>query len=198
MNAEFKFNANEFSKMLGISPSALRKRRLSGKMEGLYLKQGKDFFYKSFPMRRPNYDSFTPGSSRLIRGQSSMHHDPSRTKLAPRTNRRRNVAYDETNYGATRGGNKLQLTNDLRQLTRIKGMLKQSELSEITDDLVVAVKEKLKQKKLQRQKDLMVMYSKPYTHRIPIEPKMTGTWFNHYTGRYENYDAPKKKYKYYD
>ena len=77
-------------------------------------------------------------------------------------------------------------------------MLKQSELSEITDDLVVAVKEKLKRKKLQRQKDLMVMYSKPYTHTIPIEPKMTGTLFNHHTGRYENYDAPKKKYKYYD
>lgn len=198
MNTDFKFNANEFSKMLGISPSALRKRRLSGKMEGLYLKQGKDFFYKSSPKRRPNNDPFTPGSSRLSRGQSSMLQDPSRTKLPPRNNRRRNVAYDETNYGATRGGNRLQLTNDLRQLTRIKGMLKQSELSEITDDLVVAVKEQLKQKKLQRQKDLMIMYSKPYTHTIPIEPKMTGTWFNHHTGRYENYDAPKKKYKYYD
>ena len=129
MNTDFKFNANEFSRMLGISTSALRKRRLSGKMEGLYLKQGKDFFYKSFLKRRPNNDPFTPGTSRLVRGQSSRFQDSRLPKHAPRFNRRRNVAYDETNYGATRGGNRLQLTNDLRQLTRIKGMLKQSELS---------------------------------------------------------------------
>ena len=45
MDLKYKFNANEFAKLNGITPSALRKRRLSGKLEGQYIKKGSDYFY---------------------------------------------------------------------------------------------------------------------------------------------------------
>ena len=42
MDLKYKFNANEFAKLNGITPSALRKRRLSGKLEGQYIKKGSE------------------------------------------------------------------------------------------------------------------------------------------------------------
>ena len=43
MDLKYKFNFKEYSAMLGISPSALRKRRLAGKLEGQYIKKGSDY-----------------------------------------------------------------------------------------------------------------------------------------------------------
>ena len=39
MDLKYKFNAKEYATLNGISASALRKRRLSGKLEGQYIKK---------------------------------------------------------------------------------------------------------------------------------------------------------------
>ena len=38
MDLKYKFNAKEYATLNGITPSALRKRRLSGKLDGQYIK----------------------------------------------------------------------------------------------------------------------------------------------------------------
>ena len=43
---EFKFNAPEYAKLLGISTSAIRKRRLSGKLDGQFEKRNSEYFSK--------------------------------------------------------------------------------------------------------------------------------------------------------
>ena len=46
MDKEFKFSATEFAHMMRISPSALRKRRLTGKLDGQFKKVDNNYFYK--------------------------------------------------------------------------------------------------------------------------------------------------------
>ena len=43
MDKEFKFSATEFAHMMRISPSALRKRRLTGKLDGQFKKVDNTF-----------------------------------------------------------------------------------------------------------------------------------------------------------
>lgn len=57
---EFKFNASEYAKLLGISTSAIRKRRLSGKLDGQFEKRNSEYFYKTPPKDRPNKGAVTP------------------------------------------------------------------------------------------------------------------------------------------
>ena len=97
MDLKYKFNANEFAKLNGITPSALRKRRLSGKLEGQYIKKGSDYFYTPSLGHRPNNDQFTLNNSR--------------SKV-----RRRNVDATNTNYHKVRNGHQFKLTNDLENL----------------------------------------------------------------------------------
>ena len=59
MDLKFKFNANEFAKINSITTSALRKRRLSGKLEGQYIKKNGKYFYSNEETARPNKDEFT-------------------------------------------------------------------------------------------------------------------------------------------
>ena len=47
MDLKYKFSAKEYSTLCGITPSALRKRRLSGKLEGQFIKKGSEYFYSS-------------------------------------------------------------------------------------------------------------------------------------------------------
>ena len=109
MDLKFKFNANEFAKLNGITPSALRKRRLSGKLEGQYIKKGSDYFYTPSLGHRPNNDEFTLNNSRS-------------------KPRRRNVSGSDTRYHKVRNGHQFKLTNDLRQLARINKRLDIEEL----------------------------------------------------------------------
>ena len=52
----YKFNSAEYAQLLGITASALRKRRLSGKLEGLYKVLDGKYMYAA---PRPNKQSFT-------------------------------------------------------------------------------------------------------------------------------------------
>jgi len=52
----YKFNSAEYAQLLGITASALRKRRLSGKLEGLYKVIDGQYMYAA---PRPNKVSFT-------------------------------------------------------------------------------------------------------------------------------------------
>ena len=64
MDLKYKFSAKEYSTLCGITPSALRKRRLSGKLEGQFIKKGSEYFYSSQETHRPNKDKFTVNVSR--------------------------------------------------------------------------------------------------------------------------------------
>ena len=139
MDLKFKFNANEFAKLNGITPSALRKRRLSGKLEGQYIKKGSDYFYTPSLGHRPNNDQFTLNNSR--------------SKV-----RRRNVDATNTNYHKVRNGHQFKLTNDLRQLARINKRLNEEQIAEITDDIFEIAKQRrrdrIKKQEAQQSKNL--------------------------------------------
>ena len=90
MNEKFKFNALEYSKMLGITLSALRKRRLAGKLTGQYILEKNKYMY---------------ASPRPLHGEGTGKCSLSRK-------RRRSVPRHLTRYPSS----KFQLTNDLRQL----------------------------------------------------------------------------------
>jgi len=134
MDLKFKFNAKEYSLMQGITPSALRKRRLAGKLEGQYIKKGSEFFYASPEVDGPNKELFTPKHSR-----------------------RRNVPRSEVRYHRARNGQHLQRTNDLRQLARINRVLNEDQIAEITDDIF----EVAKQRRAQRVRQQIQQDSKP-------------------------------------
>ena len=134
MDMKYKFNAGEYSKMLGITPSALRKRRLSGKLEGQFIKKGSEYFYSSQETHRPNKDKFTVNVSR------SKH-------------RRRNVPDSCTNYHKARNGHQLKALNDLRQLTRINKSLNESQIAEITDDIIEVAKQRRRERIAQQEQE---------------------------------------------
>ena len=97
MDLKYKFNAREYSAIVGITPSALRKRRLSGKLNGSFIKKGSEFFYASPAIDGPNKDTFTPINSRSKQ-------------------RRRHVPRSEVQYHRARNGHQLQQANDIKQL----------------------------------------------------------------------------------
>jgi len=134
MTNEFKFNASEYAKMLGITTSAVRKRRLQGKLEGEYVKKDSEYFYKSPRGDRPNKDKFT------------VH--VSRSKI-----RRRNVPEASTMYHKARNGHQLKALNDLRQLTRIKKSLNESQIAEITDDIIEVAKQRRRERLAQQEQE---------------------------------------------
>ena len=123
MDLKFKFNAKEYASLNGISASALRKRRLSGKLDGQYIKKDSKYFYSTSAGDRPNKDEFT------VRG--------SRSKL-----KRRNVHGSRTRYHKARNGHQLKLANDIKQLARINRRLSEEQIAEITDDIFEAAKQR--------------------------------------------------------
>ncbi len=199
---EFKFNASEYAKMLGISTSAIRKRRLSGKLDGQFEKRNSEYFYKTPPKDRPNKGAVTPYNfKQFTSGDRSSMYRPKKypSYYSRSTNRSRNVPYDETKYGNAPNGHQLQLTNDMRQKMRIDQKLKASDLEWLTDDLVLEVKrrqararaDKIKQWNEETRK-MNAMNSG--LERLKYDPPMTGRWYNHSTGKMEDYDPPKKDY----
>ena len=107
----YKFNSAEYAQLLGITASALRKRRLSGKLEGLYKVLDGKYMYAA---PRPNKVSFT--------GKK----------------RRRNVPRHLTRYTSSA----MAAANDLKQLARIKRLLTENEVQEITPDIIEVAKER--------------------------------------------------------
>ena len=201
---KFKLTASEYAKILGITTSAVRKKRLAGKLEGQYVQKDSKYFYAPPGKSRPNKVEVTPYNN------PKFHGSVYRPKKHPSyyfRKKNRNVPYDETRYENAPNGSQLQLTNDLRQKARIDAKLKASELEYITDDLVLEVKRKIakekadKVKRLQegQRRSLLPDYTRTYRepsagYNLP----MTGRWYNHATQKMEDYSPKKKKYKYYD
>ena len=123
MDLKYKFNAKEYATLNGISASALRKRRLAGKLDGQYIKKGSEYFYAAPAGDRPNKGQFTVQVSR------SKH-------------RRRNVHGSMTMYHNARNGHQLKLANDIKQLARINRRLSEEQIAEITDDIFEVAKQR--------------------------------------------------------
>ena len=118
MHKTFKFDANEYALMLQISQSALRKRRLQGKLDGLFIEDKGKYFYA---LQRPNKGRGTPLEPRSL----------SRP-------RRRHVASHLTRYPNT----KFETHNDIKQLARIKKLLREEEIEHITPDIIAVAKQR--------------------------------------------------------
>ena len=127
MDLKYKFNATEYATLNRITASALRKRRLSGKLEGQYIKKDSNYFYTTPLKDRPNKDEFTAHGSR------SSH-------------KRRQVPESGTRYHNARNGHQLKLANDIKQLARINRSLNENQIAEITPDII----EVAKQRRLER------------------------------------------------
>ena len=97
MIKKFIYTAKEYANKLNLTASALRKRRLAGKLEGLYELRDNEYFYAD---GGPNKDIFAP--------------------LNSRSKKRRQVPRSKTRYTSS----SLQKSNDLKQLMRIKGWMK--------------------------------------------------------------------------
>ena len=123
MDLKYKFNAKEYATLNGISASALRKRRLSGKLDGQYIKKDSNYFYCTPKKDRPMKDEFTVHGSRL-------------------KTRRRNVPGSCTMYHNARNGHQLKLANDIKQLARINRRLSEEQIAEITDDIFEVAKQR--------------------------------------------------------
>ena len=125
MDLKYKFNAKEFAMMQGITASALRKRRLAGKLDGQYIKKGSDYFYCITQTDGPNKQSFTVKNSR-----------------------RRHVPRSEVQYHKAHNGHQLQQANDIKQLCAINKRLSDAGIQEIVPDII----EVAKQRRIERTK----------------------------------------------
>jgi hypothetical protein len=115
MTNKFIYTAAEYANKLNLTASALRKRRLAGKLEGLYELRDNEYFYAD---GGPNKDSFTP--------------------LNSRSKKRRKVPSSMTRYTSS----SLQKANDLKQLMRIQRMMKEEEIEHITPDIIAVAKQR--------------------------------------------------------
>ena len=137
MTNKFIYTPREYAAKHQITASALRKRRLAGKLDGLYEVREGMYFYAD---GGPNKDSFTGKNSWSV-------------------SKRRNVPRHQTHYTS----NSLQRSNDLKQLMRIQGWMKETEIEHITPDIIAVAKErhraeldkKLKEPFLQNQEQLL-------------------------------------------
>ena len=119
MDLKYKFNAKEYAMMQGITASALRKRRLAGKLDGQYIKKGSDYFYCITERDGPNKQSFTVKNSR-----------------------RRHVPRSEVQYHKAHNGHQLQLANDVKQLCAINKRLSDAGIQEIVPDIIEVAKQR--------------------------------------------------------
>ena len=121
MQKDFKFTAAEYAKLSNITESAVRKRRLAGKLDGQYKFENGKYFYQSPLKGRPLQDEFTP----------KIHAKK----------RRRHVPRDQVKYTKPH----MQAANDFKQLFAINGRLKKAELDYITEDVIKIAKERHQQ-----------------------------------------------------
>ena len=124
MTNKFIYTPREYAAKHQITASALRKRRLAGKLDGLYEVREGMYFYAD---GGPNKDSFTGKNSWSV-------------------SKRRNVPRHQTHY--TSGS--LQRSNDLKQLMRIQRMMREEEIEHITPDIIQVAKERHQQKILEK------------------------------------------------
>ena len=192
MNEIYKFTPSEYAKMLGITTSALRKRRLKGQLQDLYIEKNGKYFYKTPPKDRPN----------IAAGTSLLHG----SVFMPKKNKKRRrhlAATEDTNYHKARNGWQLQQLNNLRQMAKIQGALSKDQLLEITPEIFEIAKERhIKKQRLNAEKRLQEsrlstdagreeekwrqqkIYAVKADDRFVQSTK--GRWYNHITGQYED------------
>lgn len=143
MDLKYKFTAKEYATMQGITASALRKRRLAGKLDGQYIKKGSDYFYCITQTDGPNKQTFTVKNSR-----------------------RRHVPRSEVQYHKAHNGHQLQQANDIKQLCAINKRLSDAGIQEIVPDII----EVAKQRRIERTKkavdESLTKVQKNYGHWI--------------------------------
>jgi len=127
MDKQYKFTASEYAQMCQIGTSALRKRRLAGKLDGQYVLENNCYFYTS---PRPNKDVGTPINN---------------PQFTPKK-RRRNVPRHKTKYLR----NHMSVANDVKQMARIQRVLREEQIEEITPELIEMAKERHQQKVLEK------------------------------------------------
>ena len=178
MDLKYKFNASEFAKLLGISTSGVRKRRLSGKLEGQYIKNNSEYFYSAPELDRPIKETFT---------SKTVHASQSKK-------RRRGVEDSETKYGNCRNPFQMKRANDYRSYIRIKGLLTKEEIDKVIPKICELAREEVKKDKLKILLDVSAFKIKPVNNLRKIQEidrrasshKELGRWFNHSTKEYEN------------
>ena len=129
MNDNFKFTASEYAQMCQISTSALRKRRLAGKLEGQYVLKNNMYLYAA---PRPNKVSAT-----------------GKSPLSLVRKRRRNVPRNKPKYTRTH----MALANDVKQVARIQRVLREEQIQEITPEIFEVARERHRQKILAKMKE---------------------------------------------
>jgi len=178
MDLKYKFNASEFAKLIGITTSGVRKRRLSGKLEEQYIQKDSEYFYSAPERDRPIKETFT----------AKTIHAPQSKK------RRRGIADGETLYGKCRNPHQMQAKNDYRTLIRIKGLLTEEEQKKVIPKLIKLAKEEVAKDKLNillspafiplplvnNLKKLQEIDRRASSYKEP------GRWYNHSTNEYEN------------
>ena len=122
MDNKFKLTSAEYVKLSNITESAVRKRRLAGKLEGEFKFENGKYFYATPLKGRPMQDEFT----------AAIH---------TKKQRRRNVPRDQTRYTKPH----MQAANDFKQMFAINGRLKKAELEYITEDVIKIGKERHQQ-----------------------------------------------------
>ena len=127
--------------MQHISLSALRKRRLSGKLDGQYTLIDGKYMYAS---PRPTNDSGTGKPSSVSRV------------------RRRKVPSHQTRYPCS----KFKIANDLKQLARIKNLLTENQIEYLTPDIIELAKERHKQQLQERLQQTQPPAIRKYTAGI--------------------------------
>jgi len=187
MDLKYKFNASEFAKLLGITTSGVRKRRLSEKLEGQYIQKDSEYFYAAPERDRPIKETFT---------SKTIHASQPKT-------RRRNVTDGETLYGKCRNPHQMQAKNDYRTLMRIQGLLTEEEQKKVIPKIIKLAKEEVA-------KDKLNILLSPVFKPMPIvnnlkklqnieknyrEPE--GRWYNHYTEQYEDHSNKRHIPEYY-
>ena len=143
MDLKYKFNAKEYAMMQGITASALRKRRLAGKLDGQYIKKGSDYFYCITQTDGPNKQSFTVKNSR-----------------------RRHVPRSEVQYHKAHNGHQLQQANDIKQLCAINKRLSDAGIQEIVPDIIEVAKQRRIERTRKVVHESLTKVQKNYGHWI--------------------------------
>ena len=141
MDKIFRLTSSEYAKLIGISNEALRSRRRRKLEQGNFIKDGKEYFWKT-PLRgRPDIELAAPNDRGLkygIPGPGSL-----------KRKRRRGVMKkgESTNYHNAPNGWQLEQLNRIRALGKIREELGDDVVDELAPEMFELAKKKLAAKK---------------------------------------------------
>ncbi len=172
MDKIFRLTSSEYAKLIGISNEALRSRRRRKLEQGNFIKDGKEYFWKT-PLRgRPDIELATPNDRGLKYGI------PVSGSL--KRKRRRGVMKkgESTNYHNAPNGWQLEQLNRIRALGKIREELGDDVVDELAPEMFELAKKKLAAKKEKDFKKELAKAERPPGDRIiglDYTPKKYGT-----------------------